>query len=73
MTPWEALAASTIHAAECFKASDEFGSVQAGRRADMLVLNSNPLEDIAHLRDINLIVIQGVSYRQSELVDMLEL
>jgi hypothetical protein len=73
MTPWEALAASTIRAAECFRATNEFGSVAAGLRADMLVLNSNPLENIANLRDINLIVVQGVPYRQSELVDMLDL
>jgi len=73
MTPWEALAASTIRAAECFRATNEFGSLAAGLRADMLVLNSNPLENIANLRDINLIVVQGVPYRQSELVDMLDL
>lgn len=72
MTPWEAIAASTVRASECFEKSEEFGTVQAGLRADLLVLDSNPLEDISNLRDINLVVVQGVPYRQSELVGMLD-
>ena len=72
MTPWEALAASTVHAAECLRRADEFGSIQAGLRADLLVLSGNPLEDITQLRDINLVVVQGVPYAQSELTDMLD-
>ncbi len=72
MTTWEAIAASTVRASECFEKSDEFGTVQEGRRSDLLVLNSNPLEDINNLRDINLVVVQGVPYRQSELVGMLD-
>lgn len=44
----------------------------AGLRADLLVLSGNPLEDITQLRDINLVVVQGVPYAQSELTDMLD-
>ena len=72
MTEWEALSASTIRVAQCCMKADEFGSVQAGLRADLLVLNSNPLENIANLRDISLVIVQGVPYRQSELVNMLD-
>nr|WP_319475065.1 amidohydrolase family protein [uncultured Sphaerochaeta sp.] len=72
MTSWEAIATCTVRASECFEKSDEFGTVQAGRRSDLLILNNNPLEDINNLRDINLVVVQGVPYRQSELVGMLD-
>ena len=72
MTAWEALAAATIHAAECFGEADAFGSVQAGMRADLLVLARNPLEDISHVHSPNLIVVQGVPYSQTELVGMLD-
>jgi len=72
MTPWEAIAASTVHAAECLRRADEFGSIQAGLRADLLVLSSDPLENITHLRDIDLVVVQGVPYGQSELSGMLD-
>lgn len=72
MSPWEALASATIRAAECLKAENEFGSIQAGLRADLLVLGGNPLEDVAHLGDIELIVVQGVPYTQQELVSLLD-
>lgn len=72
MTEWEALAASTIRVAQCCMKADEFGSIQTGLRADLLVLNSNPLENIANLKDINFIIVQGVPYRQSELLEMLD-
>ncbi|MBN2876200.1 MAG: amidohydrolase family protein, partial [Bacilli bacterium] len=72
MAPWEALASSTSHAAECFGKANEFGSIQAGFRADLLVLDNNPLKDISHLRDINLVVVQGIPYKQSELIDILD-
>jgi len=72
MSPWEALASATIRAAECLKAENEFGSIQAGLRADLLVLGGNPLEDVAYLGDIELIVVQGVPYTQQELVSLLD-
>ncbi len=72
MTEWEALAASTIRVAQLCMKDEEFGSIQTGLRADMLVLNSNPLENIANLSDISLIIVQGSPYRQSELLDMLD-
>jgi hypothetical protein len=73
MTPWEALAAATVHAAECFGKADEFGSIQAGYRADLLVLSGNPLDDITQLHEIETVVVQGVPYGQQELIDVLDL
>jgi imidazolonepropionase-like amidohydrolase len=73
MTPWEALAAATVHTAECFGKADEFGSIQAGYRADLLVLAGNPLDDITQLREIETVVVKGVPYGQQELLDMLDL
>ena len=73
MSPWEALAAATVHAAECFDKANEFGSIQAGYRADLLVLAGNPLDDITQLREIETVVVKGVPYGQQELLDMLDL
>ncbi len=72
MSPWEALASATIDAAKCLQREDEFGAVKAGLRADLLVLGGNPLEDVAHLGDIALVVVQGVPYTQQELVSLLD-
>ena len=50
LTPYEALRAGTADAAEFLAASSEFGSVEPGRRADLLLLARNPLEDITNAR-----------------------
>ena len=49
MTPYEVLETGTRRAAEYFGATDEFGSIVVGRRADLLLLTANPIEDIANL------------------------
>jgi len=46
LTPFEALRASTSGAAEFMEASAEWGSVAPGRRADLLLLAANPLDDV---------------------------
>ncbi len=49
MTPYEVLETGTRRAAEYFAATDEFGSIVVGHRADLLLLTANPIEDIANL------------------------
>jgi imidazolonepropionase-like amidohydrolase len=44
---WQILVAGTRAPAEYWGATDEFGTVQPGRRADLLLLEGNPLADIA--------------------------
>jgi imidazolonepropionase-like amidohydrolase len=48
LTPYEAISAGTIDAAEYVGASDEWGSLVAGLRADLILLRANPLEDVAN-------------------------
>ena len=49
MTPYAVLEAATRRAAEYFDALDEFGTVEVGRRADLLLLTANPVDDVANL------------------------
>ncbi|HTA43176.1 MAG TPA: amidohydrolase family protein [Bryobacteraceae bacterium] len=46
MTPYQALKAGTRDAAEFLKLQDEFGTVAVGRRADLLLLERNPLANV---------------------------
>ena len=48
MTPYEVLEIGTRKPAEYFGATDDFGAVAVGRRADLLLLTANPLDDIAN-------------------------
>jgi imidazolonepropionase-like amidohydrolase len=58
MTPAEALMAATQTAAEVIK-SDQLGQVAAGKSADFIVLDANPLDAIANTRKINKVYLRG--------------
>lgn len=59
MTNLEVLRASTINGAKALDKQSEFGSIRVGKRADILVLNSNPLEDLNNLLDMSYLVNRG--------------
>lgn len=59
LTPAEAVAAGTVRAAEFLSVEDELGTVEPGKRADLLLLGANPLEDIANTRDIEMVIFDG--------------
>jgi imidazolonepropionase-like amidohydrolase len=57
MTPAEAITAATRDGADIAKFNT--GLIAAGRNADFLVLDANPLEDIAHTRRIDRVFLRG--------------
>lgn len=52
MTPAEALSAATSMAASILGAEKEIGSIVVGKRADLVILDADPLEDISNTREI---------------------
>ena len=62
-TPEEAIRTATIVAAEHVEMSDQIGTIEAGKFADMVVLRSDPLEDVSALRAIRLVIKDGHEYR----------
>ena len=62
LKPRDALAAATINAARMIGEEKELGSVEAGKMADLLVLDANPLDDITAVRRIHRVVKGGVVY-----------
>jgi len=59
LTPYEALRTGTVNAARFFSSEDEFGTVQTGLIADLLLLDANPLVDIANSRRIHGVMARG--------------
>jgi len=59
MTPMEALVAATKHGAMAAKALAEFGTVEAGKYADLLLLDADPLADIHNIRRLGLVMKSG--------------
>ncbi|HUQ52622.1 MAG TPA: amidohydrolase family protein, partial [Gammaproteobacteria bacterium] len=71
MTPAAALVAATSRAAEYLHLADR-GSLAAGKRADLLVLDASPLDDIANTRRIARVYIGGVEVDRAALRAQLE-
>lgn len=69
-TPGEALDAATRGAARFLKREQDFGAVAAGHVADLVILDANPLENIANTRKINAVV-RGGSYLDRAALDHL--
>jgi imidazolonepropionase-like amidohydrolase len=57
-SPMEALRAATARAAEALR-RDDIGTIEAGKRADLLLLRRDPLADVSALRDIECVVRDG--------------
>jgi imidazolonepropionase-like amidohydrolase len=55
----QAIVAATGTAARCLQAADQFGTLEAGKWADMIVLDANPLDDIRNTRKIDSVWIAG--------------
>lgn len=62
LTPAEALRAATITPARYADALDDYGSVEAGKVADLVLLDADPLADIRNTRRIVGVVHQGAYY-----------
>ena len=67
MTPYEVLEIGTRRPAEYFDAAGEFGTVAVDRRADLILLAANPLDDIANLRQRAGVVVGGRWLPESEI------
>jgi imidazolonepropionase-like amidohydrolase len=66
-TPLEALQTATLNPARFFGKTSEFGSVQAGRVADLVILRANPLDDIVNTRAIGGVVADGKYWAPDEI------
>jgi hypothetical protein len=67
---WEVLRLATSGAAERLGMADRRGTLAAGFEADIVFLNSDPLQDIANVRDVDTVVQNGRGHRATELLEM---
>ena len=65
MTPMQVIVAATSNSAEVLRLADA-GTLEAGKSADLLVLDANPLDDITNTRRISAVYLRGVAVDRSQ-------
>jgi imidazolonepropionase-like amidohydrolase len=71
LTPLEALQTATINPARMLGQEQRRGSIAAGKVADLIVLDANPLADISNTRRIHAVVARGRLFTRRDLDTML--
>ncbi|MGO1542349.1 MAG: amidohydrolase family protein [Luteimonas sp.] len=59
LTPYEVLATGTREPARYFGTPDAFGTIEPGRRADLILLEANPLDDVANVQRRAGVMVRG--------------
>jgi imidazolonepropionase-like amidohydrolase len=59
MTPSQAIVSATRNGAIACGGLQDFGTIEAGKRADLLVLDGNPLENISNIRKVSVVMAGG--------------
>ncbi len=66
-TPMEAIQAATLVPARAMGVEKELGTVQKGKRGDLILIKGNPLEDIHNTRNVEYVITNGTMYHTAEL------
>jgi len=71
LTPMQILQCTTANAAKLFGGDTgaHVGQVAPGYFADLVILNSNPVDDIAHASDIDTVIKNGIAYPANSILD----
>ena len=67
MTPMEAIQSATIVSARAMGLDHESGTIEVGKRADLMLVDGNPLENIRDLREVSRVIVNGRMYNPNEL------
>jgi imidazolonepropionase-like amidohydrolase len=67
LTPLEVLQTATLNPARVLGLVDSLGTIEAGKLADLVLLDANPLADIRNTRRIRAVVADGRLYRRADL------
>jgi imidazolonepropionase-like amidohydrolase len=67
LSPIESLKTTTLNAAAAMGRSAEFGSIEPGKRADMILVTADPLKDSANLSKIQTVIVRSIVLERRDL------
>jgi imidazolonepropionase-like amidohydrolase len=67
LTPMQAIQCATITPAKVMKIQPETGSIEVGKRADIIVVSGNPLQNIRDIRNVDVVIKNGNVYDPKQL------
>lgn len=70
LTNLKALQSATIIPAEFVGKDKDFGTIENGKIADLIILDKNPLENITNSRKINAVIMNGIYYDSDKLEEL---
>lgn len=72
LTPYQVLVTGTVNAADYAGTPDEFGTVEENRRADLILVNANPLTDISNVQEREGVMVRGIWWPENEIQSELD-
>ncbi len=68
MNNWQILVASTINGAKILNKEKEFGSVNVGKKANLILLDASPIDNLENLTKINKVINNGIVFNPEDLL-----
>jgi imidazolonepropionase-like amidohydrolase len=67
LTPLEAIQAASVVPARVMKKDKDVGTIEAGKRADIIIIDANPLESISNIRRLRWVIARGRMFDSAKL------
>lgn len=67
MSPYDVIRSGTASVGQYYKGRDQFGTIAAGQRADLILVDANPLQDLANIQKRSGVVVRGRWLPESEI------
>jgi imidazolonepropionase-like amidohydrolase len=68
MNNWQIMQASTVNGAKMLAKENEFGTIAVGKKANLILLNANPIEDLENSTKIDKVINKGVVFSPENIV-----
>ncbi|QOG00942.1 amidohydrolase family protein [Flavobacterium sp. MDT1-60] len=69
MSTWKIIEASTINGAKILNKENEFGTISVGKKANLILLDANPVDNIENLSKISRVINKGVVFNPESIIE----